>query len=660
MKWVNIFFKSTTKILTQREEGMDNISEAILSHLKMKTTGALLLTGDWGSGKTYFLKNNVFPKIENTTTFIPIIVSLYGETDKNNIAQKVLFAFFDKKGKNVNLSTGTIAKNIKNFSEGFPILKKYLDLDKLIVGTGENVFRLLPHDNLLICFDDLERMSEKIDVNDFLGIVNDLVENKGCKVLLIANEEEIKNGIAFKEKTIEKTIHFSPKISTIFDSIVHSYEPSTFKEYLLYNKDFIISTLVPTIENKEKEKELRKSFSNIRSLKFTIEHFKYSYFLLTNEKDENEPVVKQQLQSLWLFTLSISIEFRKPNSITFTDRKKLNEPPTSFSDIDFSKFNFGNNETKEVEAESKWTYSENFKKLYYDRLSEKYIYFPAIYDLITSGKEISKQEFLLHLEKSFNIKDGKVNPAHQILNNLHKFGYGFYSDSEFMEVLNNLLEYCKNGQLEDLISYLNAGVYLLAFNEILGNEKEDIAQTIQQGLDIFLPKIKLNYLVKSHFEMAIGNVKEPNLQELITHIKEKFNEIEIADAILEDKELEAKFTNDLDLFVKEFLPTDNGIRTPDKPRFHKFEKHVIQESLKKWNPKGIISLTDFLGIRYLETSFSDRLTEEITFLENLETVILEKGFTEKTLSNHLLQKDLLPIIAECKTQLQFYVDEKAQ
>ncbi|MFW5757017.1 MAG: P-loop NTPase fold protein, partial [Tangfeifania sp.] len=81
------------------EPKMKYIYDAISNHLKMKTSGALLLTGDWGSGKTYHVKNNIFPKIEAETEFIPLIVSLFGVSDKNDIAQKVLFAYFEKKGK---------------------------------------------------------------------------------------------------------------------------------------------------------------------------------------------------------------------------------------------------------------------------------------------------------------------------------------------------------------------------------------------------------------------------------------------------------------------------------------------------------------------------------------------------------------------------------
>src|SRR5690554_5888386 len=148
---------------------MKYIYEAILNHLNMKTTGALLLTGDWGSGKTYHIKNNIFPLLENETDFVPLIVSLYGVSNKNDIAQKVLFSYFDKKGKNSNISTGTIAKNLQNLSDAVPFVKKYLNIEKLITGTGDNIFRFLPHDKLLICFDDLERISKQVDVDDFLG-----------------------------------------------------------------------------------------------------------------------------------------------------------------------------------------------------------------------------------------------------------------------------------------------------------------------------------------------------------------------------------------------------------------------------------------------------------------------------------------------------------
>ena len=66
------------------QEVKDNhVTQSIFSYLDMQTNGALLLTGDWGSGKTYFIKNFVFPLIsEKKDCPVPIMVSLYGVVDK--------------------------------------------------------------------------------------------------------------------------------------------------------------------------------------------------------------------------------------------------------------------------------------------------------------------------------------------------------------------------------------------------------------------------------------------------------------------------------------------------------------------------------------------------------------------------------------------------
>jgi hypothetical protein len=640
---------------TNVEEISSPISEPILNHLRMKTTGALLLTGDWGSGKTYHIKKYIFPLIEKTTYFSPIIVSLYGETDKNNIAQKVLFAYFDSKGKNVNLGTGTIAKNVKNLSEAIPYIKKFVDVEKLILGTGENVFRLIPHDKLLICFDDIERMSDKINVDDFLGIINDLVENKGCKVLLIANPEGPKNKMTFKEKTIEKTIHFIPNLSEIFDSIVSEYSDSHIKTYLLESKEFFILTLTAETEDAELNKKLKKSFSNIRTLKFALEHFKVAFELLV-ETNEITELLSVQLRSLWIFTLSISIEFRKPNNISLTDRKKLDSQTSTFSDFDYSTLDFS---TQNNESENEWTYSENFKKAYYNRLSEVYLYYEELYNLITSSKKIDKTTFKQTIEESFKVKEGKVNPAHQIINSFLN-GYWKFTDEEFSQKLKELLEYCEKGILEDPVSYLNAGFYLLRFNEVIGTDKDTITSKIKTGLDLFLPKVTFNHFTKSQLEMVQSNFTGEHLVSLVKHIEQKIIEIETLKDIEEAKIIQSIFENNLSDFVKEFLPERYDNRTPYKALFHLLKTESVKQGIKAAKPEGIMDLTSLLKLRYLDTSFSEYLTDEMKFLTELEEGISEMDLIKRTLSSHLIESQLTPRLTEAKQQLQTYIDRKKQ
>lgn len=632
---------------------MKYIYEAIVSHLSMKTTGALLLTGDWGSGKTYHVKNNIFPLIENQTEFIPLIVSLYGVSNKNDIAQKVLFTYFDKKGKNSNISSSTIAKNLKNLSEAIPLINKYVNIEKLITGTGDNIFRFLPHDKLLICFDDLERISEQVDTDDFLGIVNELVENKGSKVLIITNENEIKGGLTFKEKTIEKTIYFTPNISAIIDSIIETYADESFKDHMKENKEFILKSLSPNTQNKDDTKELKKHFSNIRTIKFAIEHFKYPFEIITREKDSLDELTKNQLKNIWLFIISISTEFRKPNNITFEERKNLDKQ-TSFPD--FSNFSIGNLQNEEIEKEpieNEWTYSKKFKELYYGRLQEQYIFHPEVYDLITSSKKIIEAVFLENIEKSFKVKEGKVHPAHELLNNFMQ-GYWRFSNADFKTNLQKMLEYAERGEFLDIVSYLNAGVYLFGFIELSGFDKDMVYSKLKKGLNSFLDTVSLNYMMTSQLEMVSGSFNDDNLKELVSFIKEKINEVEKENDRKKANRLSDLIGKDASAFVKEFIPGDLSIRTPDRAFFHELDENKVKESVSKWDGTAIMDITSFLKIRYLDTGFSDRLVDELKFLSNIEEGIKGINIEEKTLSNHLLKTQLLIRINECKTKLEQY------
>jgi len=655
---LNFFIKKRMKDMVNNnlEVSDSQIKEPIFNHLTMKTTGALLLTGDWGSGKTYHIKNKIFPLVEKETEFTPIIVSLYGEADRNIIAQKVLFSYFDSKGKNVNLGTGTIANNVKNLANAVPIIKKFVDIEKLILGAGENIFKLIPHDKLLICFDDIERMSDKINIDDFLGLINDLTENKGCKVLLIANKAKIEDGI--KEKTIEKTIHFTPNLSEIFDNIVSDYPDSPFKSYLTNNKDLFVKTLTPNSEDAELNKELKIAFSNIRTLKFALEHFKVAFEILIGNA-EITPLQKTQLKNIWIFTLSISIEFRKPNTITLEEKKELDNQTSTFSDFGFQDFKSFLHESKEETVkEDKWAYSEDFKKKYYNRLSEQYIYHEELYVLITSSKKINENQFKQNVEDSFKVTEGKINPAHQILSSFLQNGIWEYSNEDFAIALNRLLEYCEKGELEDVVSYLNAGVYLLGFNEIIAIEKDIITEKIKTGLDLFLPKVDFNAFVKTQFEMVQGEFKSEHLKLLVDHIKQKTKETEKIKAQEEIDDVQDLFQTDLSAFVKEFLPANLNIRSPDKPLFHNIETEVVKNGIKNAQSKGIVELSSLLKIRYLDVSFSEYLTDEIKFLNDLESGIAEIDFEQKTLSNHFLLNDLKPRITEAKQKLQGHIDHK--
>ncbi|WP_258221062.1 hypothetical protein [Helicobacter pylori] len=75
-------------------------------------------------------------------------------------------------------------------------------------------------ENTIVCIDEFERLSDKIPVQDILGLISELKEHKGCCVIAIYNDlklfaNEIQNEQkkifdAYCEKVFDRMFKFSP------------------------------------------------------------------------------------------------------------------------------------------------------------------------------------------------------------------------------------------------------------------------------------------------------------------------------------------------------------------------------------------------------------------------------------------------------------------
>ncbi len=633
---------------------MKSISDAVVKYLNMKTTGALMLTGDWGSGKTYYVKNELFPLIRETTKRIPIIVSLYGETDKNNIAQKVLFSFFDSKGEKTNLSLGTLAKNLKDLSDAIPAINNYLDVNKLVTGNGDNIFNLLPHDKLLICFDDLERIGEDINTNDFLGLVNNLVENKGCKVLIIANEEIIDDKkISFKEKTIEKTIHFAPNIPDVWNNIVEGYEDEKFIKYLNDNKDFLLKTINPktyTIDDKE---ELEKSFSNIRTLKFIIEHFHSLFSIIDNSgQDLESELTQKKLKNVWTFIVAVSIEFKKPNGLSFLDRKGIDQYLPDFN-IDL----FLNNVANPVQEDNQKDESQDFnilkfRNMYFNRLSEKYNFYPQVYDFIIASKEINNTNFLATLDNVFGIKEGIAAPSEELLGKFRFKGWYKFSDDKFNDELRQLLNYMSKGEFTSLDSFFHTGIFLQDFLPFINLTKDKLINEMKKGIQLFLDSKGISYSERCQFNLVSDSFNVKGFDSVIEYTEQEIKNIEEVEIRGEVKKLESLLSSDIGGFVKEYSNNKNPIYNRDNPIFQYFDKTIIKDAIPNWKPEGIMELSEFLKDRYSGRSFVASLTTEKFFLKAIIEEINTLDLTENKLSHFIFGNNLKQCLQNCIEKLE--------
>lgn len=305
--------------------------------------GALMLTGQWGCGKTYLLNNILTDTLKDT--HIILRVSLFGmetiEEVKGEVKRCWLYALGESKEPISGMAdkvkkAGSVMKSVfKKTHEVMPDpVKAILSLNPIdFIKIGSQI----GEKRVILIFDDLERAN--ISTSDLLGCINDYCENLHINTIVVANEEKIKSSEEdkikyneIKEKIIQRTIYYSPDYTTVVSSVIENMACESdgishiYKSFLESNKEVLSSMFSDSIEDialnhfasqkyagssKEeyytKEKKIRELFKhrphNMRSFKCAIQDFKRIYLLLDKKQIDHK--------EKWLFTyLSYVLSFR--------------------------------------------------------------------------------------------------------------------------------------------------------------------------------------------------------------------------------------------------------------------------------------------------------------------------------------------------------------
>ena len=240
-----------------------------------QNSGALLLTGTWGCGKTYLIRQ-LERELNNGTEYVLITTSLFGVDSVDSLKQLV---------KEKLLYTQILGKNASNLQKTLhgikdrisPLATVLKDYSKIAQGLN-TAFSINLHDfinienevvcyqnnekikkKLVLVFDDFERC--KINVVDLLGAINEYSENKQIKTIIVADEEHISNENygEFKEKVISRTIKLSSDFDVIIDAIVSEYK-ETANGYAVFLKENLCMLLQVFHESGQENLRTFKSF----------------------------------------------------------------------------------------------------------------------------------------------------------------------------------------------------------------------------------------------------------------------------------------------------------------------------------------------------------------------------------------------------------------
>lgn len=648
---------------------MEDLVESILDYVRADYTDyAIMINGEWGSGKTYFWNNKIRNKIEslqlNGKQYTTIYMSLYGISNLEDISKKIFIETTQLMDKNLKRYM-----NINNQTTIPEYAKTGLDMANFF-GVTQNGDRIdygkfFSTDDKVLCFDDLERAN--VDVIDILGYINNFVEHDHIKTIIICNEKELstklkssnlemKTFIAtylldkegdlaktdkpmvekirdkieyvfdkandyerIKEKLIGETFEYAPEFTYIINGLLMRYEvnPDLIR-FLRENAQLIISTF-----NKSGTR-------NLRILKHALNDFR-KVFEMVNKyyPNTNQKVLKTML----IFTIAVSFEI-KAGKIT-KDKFVNIENNEEYKAILVS---------SRVLMDNRQFYIKEFDNNYYYNFKAEYRFFKFI-EIYVRTRIFEMKVFKNDMEVIINTIDTEKLPGYK---RLLTEEYWKIADDQFEGVIDEIMEDVKYGRIQ-VIDIVKLFVYFCYFIE-----KDLIKYDMRTVKTTFINGMNVSALTSQYCD----NVQEQLAQIGLTHVTQDMKEIlehfHMINQTLKDKMYKEKAEDifkcipmKMETFFARF-----EAECMDIPIFKYYDVYQMFQRISCANNEDIVTIREMLIKRVKK--YKKEITAEMENIEKLKQVVDNytegKDISIKIVMLKELSKDLGVILSKYQPQ----------
>lgn len=658
----------------------NNMLDGIRNYLSMESTGALMVSGEWGCGKTYHIEKVVMPALQQDG-WNPVKVSLFGIESVNEMPLRIADNYKRPENNEVDgtkkekkkswLSSLGKEKAGKALAKGAQFASKiswlgnFVDVETLVNNNSGLLYKLIPTEKTVIILDDIERVIDIIDVHTLLGAINELVEQRGYKVVVIANnsymQQKSEAKLVFKEKVIEKTLVYEPDVVSIFKELCGKGYSSPFTAFMTAQK--AVEVIDPSYPSYKEDKGLQVELHNIRILKFALAHFSKIYEVCNAFlKDENKDTADSFLLSLWACTVGVAIEYKK-DRLTYKDRLQFAQY-VELSSIDWE---FGDDDWKadglfdETQEDEEQEKQKEEKQCEYTNRRITYIFkklvkvhnfpvivSPQIFDFVTAGMSLDK-EGLKAVWEGYKglVERNSISPAYALLQKFMHSPWNM-SNEEMADAVMQLVKYVEEGKFCDNMAYVNSATYLQHFCSLTSLSLEDMQTKIISGIDKMYESIDTpNLLDKLNLDVVETEIPEES-RWVVRYEREKMDKITKAYLDTDIKEVLRQFNEDLPTLANRLTIQYGDTKTPDflsYPILSHIPMEYIIDKVNKIRPKEVMALYHILNGRFLEYMAAPKVyEEELTFVRNLEHALAQKNSNKTTYAGILIEDYLKGVI----------------
>ena len=658
---------------------MEELVESILDYIRSDYTDyAVMLNGEWGSGKTHFWNNKIKKKIEsmqlNGKRYTTIYMSLYGISNLEDISKKIFME-----------TTQLMDKNLKKYmnSKGQETIPEYaktgIDMANFFGvtqnGNKVNYGEFFSTDDKVLCFDDLERAN--VDVIDILGYINNFVEHDHIKTIIICNEKELatklkssnlemKTFIAtylldkqneltksdkpmvekiqdkiehvfdkandyerIKEKLIGETFEYAPKFDYIINGILMRYESNPdLIRFLRENTGLIINTFH------------RSGTRNLRILKHALNDFKKIYEMVSKAYPNTSNRV---MQTMLIFTIAVSFEIKagkitKEKFINIKDNEEYKAILVS----------------SRILMDNRQFYIKEFDNNYYYNFKSEYRFFKFI-EYYVRTRIFDMKLFKENMETIRNTIDIENLPAYK---RLLTEEYWKIPDDQFNAVIEEILEDLKEGKIE-LIDIVKIFAYFSYFSKkgLIDYDLKLLKVLFYNGMN--KASLTSNYCENIEEELdkiAIEQVKE-DMEDVVKHFN-NLNE-QLLDKMYKEKaeDLMKYIPMKMELFYEKFDKECMNI-----PIFKYYEPFQLFQRLSCASNEDIVLIKEKLITR--ADKYTKEIEPEIKNIKQLKQIVDDyikgKDVTIKIVMLKEFSKSLEYILDKYKISFLPKKEEKAE
>lgn len=601
----------------------EDLTKRITQFLEIDTNYAVIISGDYGIGKTFYFKKKLFPLVRDITVpnsekeekYRPILISLFGIKSVEEIQKQIFLELFPLlKNKGVKIASDIGKSLLKVFSG--------VDIEQYVNDADTSSSDIINYNKLLLCFDDIDRKSDDLKIKELFGFINNLVENSNTKVIIIANEDELRKEDAEKdsdtysvlrEKVIGVSIKFNTNVANIYSQIINSKYKDSLPDYFNY-LDEHRQNIISRIEQNNK---------NIRNLVFFLEHFKIIFNSLDEflNTDENlNPFRKEIFELILNFTLPISIEYKmgtlKPKY--FKDIKNLYVGGL----FNLSAFLSDGPSLKVKSKEEKIeTYQEIYIRKYLDdNIQRRKVYFESIFNYITGSSSFSIDKLIDELKSTFVLEGNKVPKREKLLNDLSYWQCIDLNTNEYRRLTSEILTFVDKSEYK-LDQYPTVFHYATRFNNVLNYNLDNLKKRFKKGIT----KGTFDYKPSLHLHLHISSNTEfyEDVKEIGEYCIQTNKEIKLKSENEQVENLFKLFQSDFKEFLEKVNEPNTELRF--KPIFAKFNFNKFWYTLKKAKNTELIEFGFDMVRRYTKSVYPE-LNPEKQFLKQLkEKLELEIG-----------------------------------